>query len=203
MLKKINVARILWVGSIFVVLIIILYLVVTYKINYEYSNKDSEKLYFYDCDGSLCTSKTVDKSKTVYSFYDCWFSKCPEYKKTIYDDYALLQDDKNSVILFNYKTGATVSGDYEDYQFINNEYIIVKKNKKYGVIDIDDNVTVSVSYDGVGLYEKDLLKGYNTSNIIAKKNKKYGIISFKDGKIVEDFTYDEDELNVLLKKVTI
>ncbi|MEE3342950.1 MAG: hypothetical protein VZS44_02550 [Bacilli bacterium] len=203
MKKKINIARISWVTSIFLILILILHLVITYKVNYEYYNDVNQKLYFYDCDGSLCTSTTKDKNKTSYSYYDCWYSKCPKYKKIIYDDYVLLEEDKKSFVLFNYKSGTTISSNYSEYIFINNEYIIVKKGKKYGVIDINDNVTVSVNYDEIGYIDKNILKGYNTSNILAKKNKKYGIISFKDGKIIEDFTYNEDEVDLLIKKIAL
>ena len=146
MLKKINIPRLLWISSIFIFLIIVLHLVINYKVNYELQYKDSEKLYFYDCDGSLCTSTTKEKKKTIYSYYDCWYAKCPEYKKIIYDDYAILKEDKNISILFNYKTGTTITAGYSDYEFITNDYIIVKKGKKYGVIDINENTTIKILF---------------------------------------------------------
>ena len=203
MKKKINIAKIIWISSIFLFLIVVLVMVMDYKINYQYS-KPSEKLYFYDCDNSLCTSTTKENNKTIYSSYDCWYSTCPEYKKIIYDDYVLLKESEKSYILYNYKTGATITSGYLNYEFINNDYIIVKKNNnKYGIIDINDNVTVSPSYDEIGYYENKLLTGYNTNSIIAKKGKKYGIISYKDGKVIESFTYDEDEIEKLLEKIAV
>ena len=202
MKKKINIAKIIWVSSIFLVLIVILLMVMDYKINYQYS-KPSQKMYFYDCDNSLCTSTTKDKNKQLYSSYDCWYSTCPEYKKIMYDDYALLKENNKQYILYNYKTGSTISSGYAEYEFINNEYIIVKKGKKYGIIDLNDNITVSPSYDLIGYHEKKILTGYNTNSIVAKKGKKYGIISYKDGKVIESFTYDEDEIEKLLEKIAV
>ena len=201
-MKKINFAKIIWVSSIFLVLIVILIMVMDYKINYQYS-KPSEKLYFYDCDGSLCTSNTKKEGEDIYSSYDCWYSSCPSYKKIIYDDYALLEESKNKYILYNYKTGDTISANYKNYEFINNDYIIVKRGNKYGVIDIEDNVTVSVSYDSIGYHENKILSGYNTNSIIAKKGNKYGIISYKDGKVIEKFSYDEDEIVKLLEMISV
>ena len=202
MKKKINIAKIVWVSSIFLLLIVILLMVMDYKINYQYS-KPSQKMYFYDCDNSLCTSTVKENNKEIYSTYDCWYSTCPEYKKIIYDDYALLKENDKQYILYNYKTGVTTSSGYGGYEFINNEYIIVKKGKKYGIIDINDNVAVSVSYDQIGYHENKILTGYNTNSIVAKKGKKYGIISYKDGKVVESFTYDEDEIEKLLEKIAV
>lgn len=202
MKKKINIPKLMYISSIFALLIVILIMVMDYKINYQYS-LPSEKLYFYDCDGSLCTTTTKPKDVNVYSLYDCMYSGCPKYKKIIYDDYALLEDKKNSYILFNYKTGTTITADYNSYEFINVNYIIVEKNKKYGVIDIEENITVSVLYDQIGYHEKKILTGYNTNSIIAKKNNKYGIISYKDGKIVDNFKYNENEINKILEKIAV
>lgn len=202
MKRKINIAKIIYIGAIFGVLIVILIMIMDYKINYQYS-KPSEKLYFYNCDESLCTTKSKPNDKDIYSEYDCWYDKCPEYKKTIYDDYALLKENKKSIILYNYKTGATITSNYTNYEFINNDYIIVEKNNKYGIIDINDTVTVSASYDKIGYYENKILTGYNTNSIIAKKNNKYGIISYKDGKIIEKFSYDENEIEKLLEKISV
>ena len=201
-MKKIFIPRLIWVSSIFGVLIAILLMVMDYKIHYQYS-KPSEVLYFYECDGSLCTSLTKDNNKTIYSFYDCYYSSCPKYKKIIYDDYALLEEKKNSYILYNYKTGNVVTSGYQEYEFINVDYVIVKRDNKYGIIDLEDNITVSPSYDDIGYHENNILTGFNTNSIIAKKNNKYGIISYKDGKIVDDFRYGENDINKLLDKISV
>ena len=60
-MKKINIAKIIWISSIFIALIIILWMVMDYKINYEYSSP-SQKLYFYECNNSLCTSEAIEKN---------------------------------------------------------------------------------------------------------------------------------------------
>lgn len=196
-LKNINKYRVVWVSCIFLVLIVILIMVMDYKINYEYLQEPSQKLYFYECDGEVCTTEVKDNNKNVYSSYDCWYNTCPIYKGIINDDYVLLEEN-STFILYNYKTGVTVTSGYDSYDFINNDYIIVVRDEKYGVIDISDNIVADVSYDQIGYYENDLLKGYNTSNIIAKKGEKFGIISFKDGSIVEEFNYTNNDISKLL-----
>ena len=200
MKNKVNKARIVWVTCLFLLLIVILVMVMDYKINHEYSSP-SLKLYFYECDGSVCTTTVKDNNKNIYSYYDCWGYTCPDYKKIINDDYALLEENTSSYVLFNYKEGKTITSGYKSYMFIDNTYIIVNKGNKYGVIDTSDNITVSCLYDSIGIIEDDLLKGYNTSGIIAMKDGKYGIISYKDGKIIEEFTYDKASLNKLLEKI--
>ena len=171
-----------------------------YKINYEYRSDSTSSLYFYDCDGNICTTEVVDDSKKLYSVYDCWYNACPVYKKKISDNYALLKDAEG-YILYDYINGKTISTGYDNYEFINNDYIIVVKNSKEGVIDLEDNVTVELSYDKIGYLKNGFLSGYNTSAIIVKKANKYGIISFKNGNIIEDFVYDEKDIDSLLQKL--
>lgn len=198
MKKKFNIARIVWVGAIFLELIVILIMVMDYKINYEYLEPTTSSLYFFECDDGVCTTEVEDKNKNIYSVFDCEYVTCPEYKKIINDDYALLLED-NSFILYNYKTGNVITSGYSDYRFINNDYIIVKRDNKEGVIDLEDNLVVNVEYEQIGYNEGEYLTGYNTSNIIAKKDDKYGIISFKDGSIIEEFKYDENQIQSLLE----
>lgn len=196
--KKINVYRIMWVSSIFLFLIVVLIMVMDYKINYEYLLESNSKLYFYQCDNELCTTEVEDKDKEIYSAYDCWYEACPVYKSNVNDDHVLLEKD-NIIILYNYKTGEEISRDYNNYTFIDNEHIIVEKNEKYGIIDIQNKVIVNLEYDEIGYYEDGLLKGYNTRNIVATKGNKLGIISYKDGSIVESFDYTKDNINELLE----
>lgn len=173
-------------------------MVMDYKINYQYLNQISPKLYFYDCDGDLCISQVEDTTKNSYSSYDCWYNECPIYKGVVNENYALLQE-KEGYVLYDYKKGQNISSGYDSYQFIDDYCIIVSKNSKEGIIDLEDNVIVEPIYDKIGYYENDKLKGYNVSNIVAKKDNKYGIISYKDGSIKEDFKYDEANMQELLK----
>ena len=74
----------------------------------------------------------------------------------------------------------------------------MKKDNKEGIIDAEDNLIVEIEYDQIGYYDQEYLSGYNTNNIIAKKDNKYGIISFKDGTLVEEFKYEESQIQTLL-----
>lgn len=192
---KKNIYRIIWVSCIFLVLIVILVMIMDYKINYEYLEENN--LYFYNCDGNLCTTEVKDNSLDLYSVYECRYEECPKFTSIINENYVLLRDNDNSYELYNYKDGNVISAGYDSYIFIDNNYIIVSKGNKYGVIDIDDNVIINTSYDQIGIYDNDILDGYNSENIIAKKNDKYGIVSYKTGEVNEKFDYSEDRLEEL------
>jgi len=187
-LKKLP--RIIWITSLFLVLIITLILIIHYKINYEYLSYNY--LYFYECNDTLCMSSTKDNDKLIYSKYECGYDACPNYIKNIKDEYVLLQKDKE-FILYNYRTSAIISKDYEDYEFINSNYIIVTNNKKKGIIDKNNNKVVDTIYEDIGYKKENYLSGYNLNNIIVKKDDLYGIISFKDGSIIEEIKYQTIE----------
>ena len=198
MKKKLKINyKVVWVSSIFLVLIVILIMVMDYKINYEYASDESSKMYFYKCDSDVCTMEVNDKKKKIYSSYDCWYGVCPVYKGVVYDGYVLLEEN-SSYTLFNYKTGTKVTSGYDEYKFISSDYIIVTKKNKDGVINKNGTIIVNSNYDKIGLSDNDSLKGYNTSDIIALKDGKYGIISYRTGKVIEKFEYGEENLNELL-----
>ena len=197
-MKKINIPRVIWVSSLFLILIILLVLVMVYKINYEYLSYNY--LYFYECDGGLCVSNVSDNKKLIYSMYGCGYDICPEYVKKIEDDYVILTKD-NEYILYNYRTSNVISEDYDNYEFITNDYIIVSNNKKKGIIDINNNVITDTIYDDIGYRTDEYLSGYNLNEIIVKKDNLYGIISYKSGSIVENTKYSEEELNTLIEMI--
>lgn len=195
-MKKINLAKITWISCLFLELIVILIMVIDYKIHYQYLTIN--KIYFYDCNGSLCVTEVEDNSKLLYSFYDCNREECPVYTKEIEDTYVIL-NNQDTNILFDYRNGKIISKDYDEYQFLNNNYFIVTKNEYQGIINLNSEVTVPLSYEQLGIIKDDYLTGYNLNNIIAKKDDKYGIISLKNGTTMEEFKYEEIEIDTLLK----
>lgn len=192
---KLNLPRIVWVSCLFLFLIVILIMVMDYKINYEYNV--ASKIYFYQCEDQVCTTEVEDNDKELYSVYECDYGNCPVYKKVINDDYAVLEND-DGYILYNYKLGTKITEGYDNYVFINNDYIIVTKDELDGVIDINNNVVVKTEYDKIGYYKGEYLYGYSSSNIIAMKEDVYGIINYKDASVVEVFKYKESEIQTLL-----
>ena len=192
MKPKINIYKVMWVSSIFILLITILIMVMDYKINYQGIQLETEYVYFYNCDGEICTSQIKDTSKELYSTFDCENQSCPVYKGIINEDYAILEEPAGQ-ILYNYKTGVKITAGYDSYIFINNKYIITSKADKYGIITDEDDVIVDTIYNQIGIQEENNLKGYNNEMIIALKDNKYGLISYKDGSIKEDFKYDSKE----------
>ncbi len=196
--KKINIARIIWVSGIFIILIIILLLVMDYKINYQYLTKNY--LYFYECADELCVTRIKDKEKLLFSTYDCGYEECPEYKKNISDTYALLENNDKH-LLYDYKNNKIINDAYEDYEFIDGEHIIVKKNNLYGIIKVKGKEIIKPIYEEIGLHSNEHISGYNMTSIIAKKNNLYGIISYIDGKMIEEFKYKEQDLNELINYI--
>lgn len=187
--------RITWITCLFLILLISLALIVHYKINYEYLNYNY--LYFYECDGNLCMSNIKDNSKLIYSEYKCGYDACPSYVKKIKDEYVLLKKD-TEYMLYNYRTSSIISSKYEEYEFINSNYIIVTTKLQKGIIDLKNNNITGMIYDDIGIKNNEYLSGYNLNNIIVKKDNLYGIISFKTGEIIEEIKYSEAELNYLL-----
>lgn len=192
MKAKINIFKLIWVSSIFLLLIAILIMVMDYKINYQGIKLETDYVYFYNCDGEICTSQIKDTSKELYSTFDCENQSCPVYKGIINEDYAILEESAGQV-LYNYKTGVKITAGYDSYVFITNKYIITNKGEKYGIITDEDDIIVDTIYDQIGIQEENNLIGYNTECIVAKRDNKYGLISYKDGSIKEEFKYDNTE----------
>ncbi|MBQ6495483.1 MAG: hypothetical protein IJI49_05735 [Bacilli bacterium] len=195
--RKINIPKTIWISSIFAFLIAVLIMVMDYKINYQYSNSGTNKLYFYNCNNELCTSESKMTNKKLYSEYTC-YGVCPSYKGKIDDEYALLKNN-DEYILYNYKKGIKISEGYDEYIPIDSEYIIVKKKDLEGIINIENTVVINIEYNQVGYYKNNKLIGYNTENIIIKKGNEYGIINYKTGIIVEEIKYKENDINKLLE----
>lgn len=86
--------------------------------------------------------------------------------------------------------------DYQEYKNINNEYLIVKNNEKYGIIDIDNNSKLDISYDYID---------YITEIFITIKNKTLDVFNKDFVSILEDkitFT-DNDKIDFKFNENTI
>lgn len=197
-MKKINWSRFLLVSSIFLFLIIVLLMVMDYKINYQYLL--DKKLYFYECDSTLCVLEVKSDKYLLYSTYDCGEEDCPIYKQNLEEDYVLLTKGEKT-ILYNYRTGKVISQNYEDYLFFQSNYIIVTLNGLQGVIDLNNQVLVPLQYQQIGYYVNNYLSGYNLQSIVVKKDEKYGIVSYKTGEVIEKIEIEEENINILLEKL--
>ena len=191
MLKKVKLSYI-WVTGVYIILIIILYLVVEYKIKYE-DGIFFNYLYFYNCNDELCTTNNYDDIKNdglVYSIYRYDYNgEIPTYEK-INNQYLILNDNKN-YLYYDYIEGKVVN-DYQEYKNINNEYLIVKNNEKYGIIDIDNNSKLDIDNDYIEYIE---------GNIIVIKENKLDVLSTNlESKLDStlDVTYNKN-INITLK----
>ena len=162
-MKKSNLWHVLWIVGVYAVLVSILYLVVLYKVKWE--DKDLRTyLYFYNCQGELCTSQI--KTEDYYSSFLCEKDICP-YIADRYDNILVLSDKKREY-LFDYINNKTINSSYDYYKISSDGNIIVRdKNNKYGVINSNNEVVIDFNYS----YINDYANGF----VSYKDNNKYGI----------------------------
>lgn len=195
MLKKFKLSYV-WIAGIYIILIIVLYLVVEYKIKYE-DGIFFKYLYFYNCSDELCATDKYDDIKNdglVYSIYRYDYNgEIPTYEK-ISDKYLILNDNGN-YLYYDYVDGKVVN-DYQEYKNINNEYLIVKNNEKYGIIDIDNNSKLDIKYDYIN---------YGVEIFVAVKDNTLDVLNMDFTSILEDkiTINDSDNIKFNLNKDTI
>lgn len=85
----------------------------------------------------------------------------------------------------------TYNGSYDTIS-INN--LIIKKNKKYGIVGLDGKIVLPADYDLI--VSTDALKKDTTGNIgIIWKDRKCSLVCMDNGKILEPFKYDDIIVN--------
>ena len=91
-MKKIN-YHIIWIVGLFLLLVVILAMIMTYKIRYE----DSiyyKYLYFYNCNNDICSTtneKLIDDKSDIYSVYK-YKDETPTFTK-LQSDYIEIKDN--------------------------------------------------------------------------------------------------------------
>lgn len=177
--------KFIWISGIYIILILILYLVIIYKVEWE--TRDLNRyVYFYDCSGTLCTTET--NQDLYYSRILCKDEICPyivEQKK----NYLILKENDKKY-LFDYINNKILDNKYNDYHFINNDLIVVKdKSNNYGMIDLQFNLVVDTKYNQIIDYRNGYLiyinnNKYHVKNIITNQDiiTNYNQISFFDEK---------------------
>ena len=176
MIKKNKIWQIIWIVGIYLILIVILFLVVQYKIKFE--DRDFSKyLYFYECSNNLCTTNI--KQEKYINKIKCEKETCP-YIKEIRDKVVILKFDSTEKI-YNYETNKIINDNYKEYNFIDDEYLICKnENNRYGIINIQEGL--------INEPEFDKILSYNEGYIAYKKDNKYAIKNI----------YNQEEINTNL-----
>lgn len=165
-MKSSKIFKIIWVSGIYIILFIILYLIIIYKVKWE--DKDlNTYLYFYKCSNQLCTSST--QTKDYYNKIICENNICP-YIVSINNNNIILEKENNSWI-YNYITNEVINNKYNNYKYIyNNMYIASNENNKYGIIDTNDNIIVNFEYNYILDYKNDFLVYSNDNHLYGIKN---------------------------------
>ena len=209
-MKKINWWKLVWVFGVYVILGLILYLVIEYKVKWE-SLDTNKYLYFYDCDNKLCTSTTK-----VGSYYSRYTYKKDSPYIVNYDGENAIINDNGKYLVYDYKNDKVVDNNYDWYEYLfynDNTYYMFKANNKLGIIDNQGSVVVNNIYDNIVLVG-DMLRVSNNSlygllddsfnifldveyqyidvngeNVIIEKDNLYSLLSFSKEIIGSDYLY--------------
>ena len=64
-------------------------------------------------------------------------------------------EDNNKYFYYDYISGSVLSN-YQEYKMLDINYLIVKNNDKYGIIDLDNNIVLDIKYDNITYINKTL-----------------------------------------------
>lgn len=177
------------------------------------SKKITDDMYYVTISNDSTIKSYVYNAKTGKKLYeaDDYISmlKLPsdkEYKYFVVGDKELVRiEDFKSIFK---QTDITIVGDTtrlstdDDIVSNNQKYLVIssktadEEQQKYGLIDLDGNIIIPVSYDDM------FFKTDNTRYIVAKKDEKYGIISSTNEELLP-FNYNAIEVydnNIVLVK---
>ena len=205
-MKKISIYRIIWVLGIVLILIVILFMFIQYKM----TNKKDQLLYIYTCQvdegyESLCTTtekNNIEEDKII-STYNCRGDGCPTIESIINNEeqiIILIYEDESRV-LFDVQNNKVISEKYKDYYIMidNNQQIIVyvvqTQDDNYQLINQEGKLITNEEYKKIGYIDKNVFNDYNDQYITAIKNDKYGVIEIATGNVIVDFKYDELHIN--------
>lgn len=157
--------KIIWVSGIYILLFVILYLVIVYKVEWE--DKDlNTYLYFYDCSHKLCSSSK--KQDDYYNKILCEDDVCPHITDIIGNN--LILTSENTSWIYNYISDEIINNSYINYRYIGHDLFVVTDNtNNQGVIELSGKEIVPLKYeyienyyDGFISYKKDNLFGIDT-----------------------------------------
>ena len=93
--KKEKLYKIIWITGLYVILIIILWLVIEYKVKWESADLN-RYVRFYNCSGSLCTT---EENITTEQLKDMFATKYPQYLQDNFKTEPLLQGRTRGVMV--------------------------------------------------------------------------------------------------------
>ena len=176
--------------------------VIVEKDNYRYENgalfftKDGSDLGKYNCnnkDSNLCyvsfygNEKTLDVPSYIYEDGN------KEYftRSDLSENFALVVDgnDANQIVFYDIKN-QEVKETYDEVKEYNEEFIIVKKDEKYGLVSLEDgSYKIPIEYDYLGSFPE-------RPELSFKKGSKYGLLDAEGKELTKDIdceikTYNE------------
>ena len=142
-MKSSKIWKIIWVSGIYLLLFLILYLIVVYKVKWEHKDLNTY-LYIYQCKKNICTSTT--KQTEYYNKILCENEECPYITEIINDQLLLKKEEK--IWIYDYKNGKVIDNNYIEYKYTNDGNFIVKNtDNKYGVINNQGKTIIEAKYN--------------------------------------------------------
>ena len=161
-------------SGIYIILLLILYLVVIYKVEWEHKDLNTY-LYIYNCNQNLCSSTT--KPEDYYNKVLCENDICPYIIDIIDNNNVILRNETKSWV-YNYIKNEIVNNQYINYQYIKNDrYIVTNEENKQGIITSDGEILIETKYNHIDNY----LNGF----VSYKENGLYGIDTPEDKNNIE------------------
>lgn len=177
-------------GGLIIIVLLILVLV-TYLTFYNYRKENKKEIplndnstatiYIYN-DNSILKVEDLSKvtdTKNVVGEYNCKYDDCDILETNlinpIYDNKYIILKENSEVFIYNFTTEKIVSDKYSNLINRKNNHLLVEKNNKYGLIDIEGEKLIDTIYDEIDL---DM---YNNITKV-KLNNLYGVYDVKEMK---------------------
>lgn len=211
-MNKNNLWRVIWIVGIYAILGLILYLIIDYKVKWEYLDLN-EYLYFYKCSNNLCT--TTNKIDEYYSKVPCKDDICPYIKEINDSNYIILSNGETSWI-YNYLTDKVLNDSFKDYHYLgNNNYVVTDKEGKQGIMNTEGKILVDFTYEDILDFKNNLISYkesdkcgiksidnninikpeyedvilINDKYFAYKENNKYNIVAYESMETIRKYNY--------------
>jgi len=186
-------------GGVIIIVLLILVLV-TYLTFYNYRKENKKEIPLDDNskatiyifkDNSIL--KVEDYSKVantneVVGKYDCKNDDCDIYENNlinpIYDNKYIILKENNEIFIYNYVKDKKVSKNYSNIIDRKDNYLLVEKDYKYGLIDIEGKQYIDTIYDEIDVNVYNNLTKVKIDNL-------YGIFNIKENKKIIDTKYNK------------